>query len=113
MALDSEQDVDEQDGLPQYKGQDLSAFTVLIIHKVASRLHVLKGKGPIPGFSENDMRAWIGQVRPEALPLIDATLTAYRDWAEAKVDGANIAFVETLSKRIKNARSTLSDLISN
>jgi hypothetical protein len=40
-------------------------------------------------------------------------LTAYRDWAEAKVDGANIAFVETLSKRIKNARSTLSDLISN
>jgi|HubBroStandDraft_6_1064221.scaffolds.fasta_scaffold3791439_1 hypothetical protein len=106
MVLDPDQDVDQNDGLPQYTGQDMSAFTVLMVHKVASRLHVLKGTGysPTPGFSEDDMRTWIKQVKPEALPLIDATMTAYRDWAEAKVGGAADTILESLRERTEDAR---------
>lgn len=98
-----------EDIFPVYDGQDLSAFTVLMVHHAASRLGLIhEGINP-----EDEMRTRIEEVRPGVPRQIDHVIEAYRDWIDAINQGASTAVREGLQSRTEKLRLELSAAVSN
>jgi hypothetical protein len=67
------------DFFPIYDGQDLSAFEILMLHRVESHLGLTEKGTNL----EDDMRNRIQAVKPGVLQLLSQVMEAYRDWTEA------------------------------
>lgn len=97
------------DIFPAYTDQDLSAFTVLMLHRAASRLGLTQEGTNL----ESEMRTRIEAVRPSVVSLIDQTMAAYADWAEAKQRNADSAALAHCQERVRALRQQLTNSVSN